>query len=109
VAAQGRADAPTVRRPASGVQNPQSAIPNPQLEAEACFRKAIDTARRQQAKSFELRAVMSLARLWQQQGRRHEARDILSETYGWFTEGFATVDLQEAQALLDGLREGVKL
>ena len=78
-----------------------------QGEAEACFLKAIEIARQQQAKSLELRAVMSLARLWQQQGKRAEARDLLSEIYGWFTEGFDTKDLQEAKALLDELSEGV--
>jgi predicted ATPase len=64
-------------------------------EAEACFHKAIEIARHQQAKSLELRAVMSLARLWQQQGKRDEARQMLAEIYGWFTEGFDTKDLQE--------------
>ncbi|MBI3301163.1 MAG: hypothetical protein HYZ72_03665, partial [Deltaproteobacteria bacterium] len=74
--------------------------PDPQGEAEACFQKAIDIARQQQAKSLELRAVMSLSRLWQQQGKKDEARQMLAETYGWFTEGFDTADLQEAKALL---------
>ena len=74
-----------------------------QQEAEACFRKALDIARRQQAKSLELRAAVSLARLWQHQGKRSEAHQLLSEVYGWFTEGFDTKDLQEAQALLDQL------
>src|SRR5215510_13708543 len=69
-------------------------------EAEECFLKAIEIARRQQAKSLELRAVISLARLWQQQGKRAEARQMLAEIYGWFTEGFDTVDLQEAKVLL---------
>jgi predicted ATPase len=72
-------------------------------EAEECFFKAIDIARRQQAKSLELRATTSLARLWQQQGKQDEARQILSEIYGWFTEGFDTKDLQEAKALLEEL------
>jgi tetratricopeptide (TPR) repeat protein len=72
-------------------------------EAEACFLKAIDIARWQSAKSLELRATMSLARLWQHQGKHHEARAILSTIYHWFTEGFETKDLQEAQALLDAL------
>ena len=57
----------------------------------------------QQAKSWELRAVMSLSRLWQQQGKKEEARQMLAEIYGWFTEGFDTVDLQEAKALLEAL------
>ena len=70
---------------------------------EECFQKAIEIARRQSAKSLELRATVSLARLWQQQGKHHEARDTLSEIYGWFTEGFDTKDLQEAKALLEEL------
>jgi predicted ATPase len=72
-------------------------------EAEACFLKAIEVARRQQAKSLELRAVMSLSRQWQQQGKRKEAHQVLSDIYGWFTEGFDTKDLQEAKALLEEL------
>jgi predicted ATPase/DNA-binding winged helix-turn-helix (wHTH) protein len=77
--------------------------PGPQSEAEACFHKAIDIARRQRAKSWELRAVMSLVRLWRQQGKKEEARQMLAEIYGWFTEGFGTADLQEAKALLEAL------
>jgi predicted ATPase len=73
------------------------------FEAEACFQRALDIARHQQAKSLELRAAMSLARLWQQQGKRDDARQLLAEVYGWFTEGFDTVDLQEAKALLEAL------
>jgi predicted ATPase len=61
-------------------------------------------ARRQQAKSLELRAAMSLSRLWQRQGKRVEARELLAEIYGWFTEGFDTADLQEARALLEVLK-----
>jgi predicted ATPase len=72
-------------------------------EAETCFRQALDIARRQQAKSWELRATMSLARLWQQQGKRQDAYDLLAPIYGWFTEGFDTADLQEASALLEEL------
>jgi predicted ATPase len=72
-------------------------------KAETCFRQALAIARRQQAKSLELRAAMSLARLWQQQGKRAVARQLLAEIYGWFTEGFDTADLQEAKALLDAL------
>ena len=71
-----------------------------EAEAEACFLKAIEIARRQQAKSLELRAVTSLSRLWQQQGKKDEARQLLAEIYNWFTEGFDTKDLQEAKALL---------
>jgi predicted ATPase len=70
------------------------------LEAEEHFRQALDMARRQQAKSLELRAAMSLSRLWQQPGKRAEARELLAPVYGWFTEGVETVDLQEAKALL---------
>jgi class 3 adenylate cyclase/predicted ATPase len=72
-------------------------------EAESCFHQAIDTARSQQAKSLELRAATSLARLWRDQGKRNDARDLLAPIYGWFTEGFETVDLTEAKALLDEL------
>lgn len=72
-------------------------------EVEECFHKAIEIARKQQAKSLELRAVMSLARLWQQQGKKEEAQQMLAEIYGWFTEGFDTKDLQEARALLEEL------
>jgi len=72
-------------------------------EAEACFHQALAVARRQKAKSLELRAATSLARLWQQQGKRAEARELLAPIYGWFTEGFDTADLQEAKALLDAL------
>jgi class 3 adenylate cyclase/predicted ATPase len=72
-------------------------------QAEACFQQALTIARRQQAKSWELRAAMSLARLWQQQGKRAEAYDLLAPVYGWFTEGFDTADLQEAKALLEEL------
>jgi predicted ATPase len=72
-------------------------------EAESCFRRAIEIARRQQAKSWELRAVMSLSRLWQRQGKKDEARHMLAEIYGWFTEGFDTADLKDAKALLGEL------
>ena len=75
----------------------------PHGEAEACFQRALDIAHRQEAKSLELRAAMSLARLWQQQGRCAEARDLLAPLYGWFTEGFDTADLQEAKVLLEEL------
>src|SRR5262249_2487732 len=84
--------------PQSSVQGLASSV---QKEAEECFWKAIEIARRQSAKSLELRAVMSLSRLWQQQGKREEARQMLSEIYGWFTEGFDTKDLQEAKTLLE--------
>jgi tetratricopeptide (TPR) repeat protein len=89
----------------SGLRDLHSAIRNPQLaDAETCFRQAIDVARAQHAKSLELRAVMSLGRLWQAQGKCEEARQLLQETYHWFTEGFDTPDLQEAQALLAALQ-----
>ncbi len=74
-------------------------------EAEACFRQAIEVARHQEAKSWELRATMSLSRLLQKEGRSAEARQLLSEIYGWFTEGFDTPDLQDARALLEELGE----
>jgi class 3 adenylate cyclase/predicted ATPase len=77
----------------------QQTMPEAQ-QAEVCFQHALDVARRQQAKSWELRAAMSLARLWQQQGKRAEARELLAPIYGWFTEGFDTADLQEAKVLL---------
>ena len=75
----------------------------PQAEAEAWLQRALDVTRRQEAKSLELRAAMSLARLWQQQGKRAEAYGLLAPVYGWFTEGFDTADLQEAKALLEEL------
>jgi predicted ATPase len=77
---------------------------SPMAEVEACFHQAIDIARRQQAKSLELRATMSLARLWQAQGNCAAACQMLTEIYGWFTEGFDTPDLQEAKALLAALQ-----
>jgi adenylate cyclase len=72
-------------------------------EAETCFHHAIHIAQNQSAKSWELRAATSLARLWQQQGKRQEAHDLLAPVYHWFTEGFDTADLQDAKALLDAL------
>jgi predicted ATPase len=77
-----------------------------QAEAETCFQHALEIARNQQAKSLELRATMSVSRLWQQQGKRQEAHDLLAPVYGWFTEGFDTADLQEAKALLQELEDG---
>jgi class 3 adenylate cyclase/predicted ATPase len=77
----------------------------PQEEAETWLQRALDVARRQEAKSLELRAAMSLSRLWQQQGRRDEARALLAPVYYWFTEGFDTADLQEARALLEALSD----
>jgi class 3 adenylate cyclase/predicted ATPase len=75
----------------------------PQAEGETWLQRALDVARRQEAKSLELRAAMSLSRLWQQQGKRQEAHDLLAEVYAWFTEGFDTADLQDAKALLEEL------
>jgi predicted ATPase len=80
----------------------QQPVPETQA-AEACFHQALTVARRQQAKSLELRAAMSLARLWQQQGTRAEVYALLAPIYGWFTEGFDTADLQEAKTLLEEL------
>ena len=82
------------------------ALLSPQLgvaSAETHFERALAIARQQQAKSWELRASMSMARLWRDQDKRDEARDLLAPVYGWFTEGFDTLDLKEAKALLDGL------
>ena len=72
-------------------------------EAEACFHNALEIARGQQAKSLELRTAMSLARLWQRQGKEDDALQLLNDIFAWFTEGFDTADLQKAQALLDEL------
>jgi predicted ATPase len=81
----------------------RGAVPSAEVgtEAEKCFRRAIEIARRQEAKSWELRATVSLARLLAMQDRRDEARAMLAEIYGWFTEGFDTIDLKDAKALLD--------
>jgi adenylate cyclase len=81
----------------------QSEVWRRELEAKTCFQKAIEIAHKQQAKSLELRAATSLARLWQSQGKRDEARELLAPVYNWFTEGFDTADLQDAKALLDKL------
>ena len=70
---------------------------------EQYFERALTVARAQQAKSWELRTAMSMARLWRDQGKRDEARDLLAPVYGWFTEGFDTLDLKEAKALLEEL------
>jgi predicted ATPase len=82
------------------------ALKSPQpdaAKAEAYFERALSVARQQQAKSWELRASMSLARLWRDQGKPQQARELLAPVYGWFTEGFNTLDLKEARALLDEL------
>ena len=76
-------------------------------EAEASFHTAIEVARQQEAKSLELRAAMSLARLWQSQGKTSQARNLLAPVYNWFTEGFGTADLKDAKALLEQLSEDV--
>src|SRR5262249_32156156 len=80
----------------------RQAVPE-MAQAEACFQHTLAIARRQQAKSWELRAATSLASLWQQQDKRTEAYALLAPIYGWFTEGFDTADLQEAKALLEEL------
>jgi hypothetical protein len=72
-------------------------------KAEAHFERALAVARQQQAKSWELRASMSMARLWPDQGKPQQARELLAPVYGWFTEGFDTLDLKDAKALLDEL------
>jgi predicted ATPase len=77
--------------------------PSVEPDAEVAFRNAIDAARRQSTKSWELRAATSLARLLRHQGKRDEARRTIAEVYEWFTEGFDTLDLKEAKALLDEL------
>jgi predicted ATPase len=82
----------------------RQSLPDEQA-ADVSFQQALDIARRQEAKALELRAAMSLARLWQHQGKRVEARELLAPVYGWFTEGFDTADLQEAQALLAELSQ----
>jgi predicted ATPase len=76
--------------------------------AETSLQKAIEVARRQQARSWELRATTSLARLLQKQGKQEEARQVLAEIYGWFTEGFGTPDLKEAKALLEELAQALR-
>ena len=94
----------------SKVQSPKPVLSivegsNVEEEAEACFHKALEVAHKQEAKSLELRAATSLARLWQQQGKVAEARDLLAPVYNWFTEGFDTADLKDAKALLEALVE----
>jgi DNA-binding winged helix-turn-helix (wHTH) protein/predicted ATPase len=97
--ASGRADVLAEVYRLQGALLLRQAVPDV-THAEACFQQALVVARRQQAKSLELRAAMSLARLWQRQGKHAEARELLAPVYGWFTEGFDTADLQEAKALL---------
>jgi DNA-binding winged helix-turn-helix (wHTH) protein len=95
------------RKQGSVFSSPPS--PDPQGEAEACFRKAITIAQHQHAKSLELRATMSLARLWHEQGKGAEAHRMLSAVYDWFTEGFDTADLEDAKALVAQLTPGEEL
>jgi predicted ATPase len=78
-------------------------LPQVTAKAEGHFTRALTVARAQQAKSWELRAAMSMARLWRDQGKRQQAHDLLARVYGWFTEGFDTLDLKEAKALLEQL------
>jgi predicted ATPase len=96
----------------SGVQSlearalaPDAKLQTRNAETEACFHQALEIARCQQAKSLELWAAMSLSRLWQHQGKRAATRELLAPIYGWFTEGFDTLDLQEARALLEELKD----
>ena len=100
---QSRVHSPKSSKATSQILNPQS---HAEVEAEECFRKAIEIAQKQQAKSWELRTATSLARLWQVQGKRKEALDLLKPVYEWFTEGFDTKDLKEAKALLEELAAG---
>src|SRR5262249_18556555 len=93
----------SMRQPASAFSCPDAGLQTPDTNAEECLQQAIQIARRQCAKSLELRAIVSLGRLWQQQGKRCQARHMLAQVYGWFTEGLATADLQDAKALLDAL------
>ena len=93
-----------IQGPEPGVFTPDSRPQTLEAQAEACFLQALDVARRQRSKSLELRTAIGLSRLWQRQGsRKEEARQLLAEVYGWFTEGFATADVQEAKALLEEL------
>src|SRR5262249_52083010 len=100
--ASGRADVLAEVHRLQGTLLLRQAVPDA-AHAEACFQQALAIARRQQAKSWELRAAVSLSRLWQQQGKCGEARELLTPIYSWFTEGFDTLDLQEAKALLEVL------
>ena len=100
---QSKASLGHVQDKSKHVRSHQPPPPDPQGEAEACFLKAIEIARLQQARSWELRATMSLARMWQQQGKKQQAHKMLADIYGWFTEGFDTADLKEAKELLEDL------
>jgi predicted ATPase len=85
----------------------RQAVPD-EAQAAACFQQALDVAHRQQARSLELRAAMSLSRLWQRQGKRAAVYDLLAPLYSWFTEGFDTPDLQDARAMLEALAQRVE-
>jgi hypothetical protein len=98
-----------VRGSTLGAINSKDLVANPVAEVEPSFRKTIEISRRQQAKSLELRRTTSLARLLDNTGRRDEARTMLAEIYGWFTEGFDTADLKDAKALLDELNDSQRL
>jgi predicted ATPase len=100
--ASGRGDMLTEAYRLQGELLPNQAAPDA-AQAEACLQQALAVARRQQAKSWELRVAMSLSRLWQHQGKWKEAYELLTPIYGWFTEGFDTADLQDAKALLQEL------
>ena len=100
--ASGRGDMLTEAYRLQGEFLLRQAVPDA-IQAEACFQQALALARRQQARSWELRAAMSLARLWQQQGKRAAAYELLAPIYGWFTEGFDTADLQEAKTVLEAV------
>ena len=81
-------------------------LPEPDVaKTQACFERALEIARKQQAKSWELRAAMSMARLWRDQGRRAQARDLLAPVHGFFTQGFDTLDIKQAKALLNELAQ----
>jgi DNA-binding winged helix-turn-helix (wHTH) protein/tetratricopeptide (TPR) repeat protein len=99
----GRSNEAELHRLHGELLHAECGVRNAEVVAEECFQQALAVARRQQARSYELRAAMSLSRLWQQQGKRAEARQLLAPIYGWFTEGFDTADLQEAKTLLTDL------
>lgn len=103
LAQEGKNQKAKVKKKKSKTETSPQPLTSSIQEAEACFLKAIDIAQRQQARSWELRAAMSLARLWKKQGKRKEAHQMLAEVYGWFAEGFDTKDLQEAKTLLEEL------
>jgi hypothetical protein len=95
---------PTQRSRRKAKSDTRRLSPSPAAaEAEACFLQALEIAQQQHAKAWELRAAVSLARLWRQQGKTKEARNLLGDIHGWFTEGFDTADLQEAKTLLGEL------